>query len=147
MIIGAHTIIYSQKPEADRAFLRDVLRLPNIDVGEGWLIFALPSSELAVHPSERNNVHEFYFMCADIHTFVATMEGRGISCSSIRALGWGQLTRVTLPGGGKLGVYQPRHARPKSASAGSSKRRSARGGKKAPARSFAGSRRSKAKAR
>jgi len=115
MIIGAHTIIYSQKPEADRAFLRDVLRLPNIDVGEGWLIFALSSSELAVHPSEKNNVHEFYFMCADIHTFVATMEGRGISCSSIRALGWGQLTQVTLPGGGKLGVYQPQHAQPKAA--------------------------------
>jgi hypothetical protein len=115
MIIGAHTIIYSQKPEADRAFLRDVLRLPNIDVGEGWLIFALPSSELAVHPSEKNNVHEFYFMCADIRTFVATMEERGISCSSIRALGWGQLTQVTLPGGGTLGVYQPQHAQPKAA--------------------------------
>ena len=115
MIIGAHTIIYSQKPEADRAFLRDVLRLPNIDVGEGWLIFGLPSSELAVHPSEKNNVHEFYFMCADIRTFVAAMEEQGISCSSIQALGWGQLTQVTLPGGGKLGVYQPRHAQPKAA--------------------------------
>ncbi len=114
MIIGAHTIIYSQKPEADRAFLRDVLRLPNVDVGEGWLIFGLPSSELAVHPSEKNNVHEFYFMCSDIHAFVAAMEAQSISCSSIRALGWGQLTQVTLPGGGKLGVYQPRHARPKT---------------------------------
>jgi hypothetical protein len=115
MIIGAHTIIYSQKPEADRAFLRDVLRLPNIDVGEGWLIFGLPSSELAVHPSEKNDVHEFYFMCADIGVFVAAMEERGISCSCIQALGWGQLTQVTLPGGGKLGVYQPRHAQPKTA--------------------------------
>ena len=114
MIIGAHAIIYSQKPEADRAFLRDVLRLPNIDVGEGWLIFALPSSELAVHPSEKNNVHEFYFMCADIHAFVAAMEKQGVSCSSIQALRWGQLTQVTLPGGGKLGVYQPRHAQPKA---------------------------------
>ena len=115
MIIGAHTIIYSQKPEADRAFLRDVLRLPNVDVGERWLIFGLPSSELAVHPSEKNNVHEFYFMCADIRTFVAAMEEHGIFCSSIQALGWGQLTQVTLPGGGKLGVYQPRHAQPKAA--------------------------------
>ena len=114
MIIGAHTIIYSQKPEADRAFLRDVLRLPNIDVGEGWLIFALPSPELAVHPSEKNNVHEFYFMCADIHAFVAAMEKQGISCSSIQVLRWGQLTQVTLPGGGQLGVYQPRHAQPKA---------------------------------
>jgi len=117
MIIGAHTIIYSQKPDADRAFLRDVLHLPNVDVGEGWLIFGLPSSELAVHPSEKNNVHEFYFMCADIRRFVAAMEEQGIFCSSIQALGWGQLTQVTLPGGGKLGVYQPRHGRPKAMTA------------------------------
>ena len=82
---------------------------------EGWLIFGLPSSELAVHPSEKNNVHEFYFMCADILTFVAAMEKQGISCSSIQALGWGQLTQVTLPGGGRVGVYQPRHAQPKTA--------------------------------
>ena len=115
MITGAHTIIYSRKPEADRAFLRDVLRIPNIDVGDGWLIFALPPSELGVHPSTKNNVHEFYFTCADIHAFVAAMEKQGISCSSIQAQGWGQLTQIKLPGGGKLGVYQPRHAQPKAA--------------------------------
>ncbi len=114
MIIGAHSIIYSRKPEADRAFLRDVLRLPNVDVGNGWLIFGLPPAELAVHPGPRNNVHEFYFMCADIQAFIAGMAKRGVSCGPVQALGWGQLTQVALPGGGKLGVYQPRHARPKA---------------------------------
>lgn len=116
MIIGAHSIIYSRKPEADRAFLRDILRLPNVDVGDGWLIFGLPPAELAVHPSGKNNIHEFYFMCADVKAFVAAMERRGISCGSIGNMGWGLLTQITLPGGGKLGVYEPRHARPKAAS-------------------------------
>lgn len=115
MIIGAHSIIYSRKPEADRAFLRDILQLPHVDVGDGWLIFGLPPAELAVHPSRKNNIHEFYFMCADIHAFVAAMERQGIPCGSIANMGWGQLTQLTLPGGGKLGVYQPRHARPKAA--------------------------------
>jgi hypothetical protein len=117
MIIGAHTIIYSQNAEADRVFLRDILKLSNIDIGEGWLIFDLPAAELAVHPSEKNSIHELYFMCADILTFVATMKKQSIPCSSIQALNWGQLTQVTLPGGGQLGVYQPRHARPKAAQA------------------------------
>lgn len=115
MIIGAHSIIYSRKPEADRAFLRDVLRLPHVDVGDGWLVFGLPPTELAVHPGPKNGVHEFYFMCADVEEFVATMKGRHISTSPIQNMGWGRLTQVTLPGGGKLGVYQPRHARPKAA--------------------------------
>ena len=112
MIIGAHTIIYSQKPEADRAFLRDVPRLSNIDVGEGWLIFALPSSELAVHPSEKNNVHEFYFMCDDVKALIAEMTAAKIECSPIHEERWGSITRLTLPGGGKLGVYQPKHPSP-----------------------------------
>ena len=114
MIIGAHSIIYSRKPDADRAFLRDVLRLPSVDAGDGWLIFGLPPAELAVHPGSKNDVHEFYFMCADIQAFTAAMARRGISCGPVQGMGWGQLTEVTLPGGGKLGVYQPRHARPKA---------------------------------
>jgi hypothetical protein len=113
MLTGAHAIIYSRKPEKDRAFLRDVLALPNVDVGEGWLIFGLPPSEVAVHPSEENDVHEFYFMCDDVEAFVSEMKERGIKCSRIHNRGWGLLTEVRLPGGGKLGVYQPRHARPK----------------------------------
>ncbi len=103
MLIGAHSIIYSKKPEEDRAFLRDILGLSYIDSGEGWLIFGLPPAELAVHPSAENNVHEFYFMCADIHAFVAAMEEKGVSCSPIQSFSWGELTQVTLPGGGEIG--------------------------------------------
>ena len=113
MIIGGHTIIYSTQPEADRAFLRDVLRLSNIDVGQGWLIFGLPPAELAVHPSEKNDVHEFYFMCDDVAGFVAEIREAGISCDPVQDQGYGLVTQLTLPGGGRLGVYQPRHARPK----------------------------------
>lgn len=114
MIIGGHSIIYSRQPEADRAFLRDVLRLSNVDVGGGWLIFGLPPAEIAVHPSDNNDVHEFYFMCDDIEGFVAEMIGAGISCDPVQDQGYGLLTQITLPGGGRLGVYQPRHARPKT---------------------------------
>ena len=117
MIIGAHSIIYSKKPEADRAFLRDVLQLTNVDVGDGWLIFGLPPAEVAVHPSEENNVHEFYLMCDDINVFAAQMKKNGIACGPVDDQGWGLLCRLTLPGGGELGVYQPRHARPKAMSA------------------------------
>ncbi len=132
MIIGAHSIIYSRKPEEDRAFLRDILELPNVDAGGGWLIFGLPPAELAVHPSRKNDVHEFYFMCEDVRAFVAAMAKRRVRCSPIQNPGWGELTRVTLPGGGKLGVYQPRHARPRTSRA--RKTRKASGGRKAAAR-------------
>jgi len=113
MIVGAHSIIYSKNPEADRAFLRDALGLPHVDVGDGWLIFGLPPSEVAVHPAEEDGVHEFYLMCADVAAFVRSMKERKVTCGPILNRGWGLLTQVTLPGGSKLGVYQPRHARPK----------------------------------
>jgi len=122
MIVGAHSIIYSRKPEADRALLRDVLELPHIDVGDGWLIFGLPPSEVAVHPSEKNDVHEFYLMCKDVGAFVKAMEQHGVKCSKIQGMAWGLLTKVTLPGGGTLGVYQPRHARPTQPGVGSTGR-------------------------
>ena len=112
MINGAHVIIYSTDAEKDRAVLRDVLKLPNVDVGDGWLIFGLPPSEVAVHPSTRNDVHEFYLMCADIKAFADEMKKRGIDCGPLEDQGWGILSHMKLPGGGKLGVYQPRHARP-----------------------------------
>jgi hypothetical protein len=112
MITGSHSIIYSKKPEADRAFLRDVLKFPSVDVGDGWLIFGLPPSELAVHPSQKNDVHEFYLMCDDVESFVAEMKKQNVECGAVQNMGWGLLTQVTLPGGGKLGVYQPRHERP-----------------------------------
>jgi hypothetical protein len=112
MITGAHSIIYSKNSEADRDFLRDVLQLPHVDVGRGWLIFGLPPAEVAVHPSEENNQHEFYLMCDDIEAFVAQMKEKGVACGAVQDMGWGLLSQLTLPGGGNLGVYQPRHARP-----------------------------------
>jgi hypothetical protein len=125
MIIGAHSILYSAKPEEDRAFLRDVLKLTSVNVGGGWLIFGLPPSEVAVHPAEESGAHEFYLMCADVEAFVAEMGKHGIACGPVQNLSWGLLTRMTLPGGGAVGVYQPRHARPKPMSAGKSKRKPA----------------------
>jgi hypothetical protein len=113
MLIGAHSIIYSRKPEADRAFLRDVFGLSHVDVGEGWLIFGLPPAELAVHPSSKNNKHELYFMCKDIHAFVKAMKEMKVPCSKVQSMSWGERTQITLPGGGKLGIYEPRHASPK----------------------------------
>ena len=114
MITGAHSIVYSTNPEADRAFLRDTLQLTYVDVGHGWLIFGLPPAEVAVHPSDKNGVHEFYLICADIKAFVTEMKNHKISCLPVEDQGWGLLSRITLPGGGQLGVYQPRHARPKA---------------------------------
>jgi len=112
MLIGAHAIIYSTNPEADRAFLRDVLALPHVDVGGGWLIFALPPAELAVHPSPTNDCQALYLMCDDIAAFVTEMKMHQIACGPVENPGWGLITYVSLPGGGKLGVYQTRHARP-----------------------------------
>jgi hypothetical protein len=112
LINGAHAIIYSANADADRAFLQDVLELPNVDVGRGWLIFALPPSEVAVHPAEGSDRHELYLMTDDIHSFVGAMARRNVACTPPNDQGWGVLSEVTLPGGGKLGVYQPRHERP-----------------------------------
>jgi hypothetical protein len=114
MINGAHIIIYSKNPEADRDFFRDVLKFPHVDAGQGWLIFGLPPSEVAVHPSEKNNVHEFYLMCPDATALAAALLKKGVPCSPLMNRGWGLLINITLPGGGTIGIYEPRHARPKS---------------------------------
>jgi hypothetical protein len=127
MIIGAHTIIYSKKAEEDRAFVRDVLGLSGVDVGGGWMIFALPPSELAFHPHEQNDQHEIYLICEDVDVFVRTMKKRRVKCRPIEDQRWGRVTSVQLPGGGQLGVYQAHHARPKAPSKrGASKRAAAR---------------------
>jgi hypothetical protein len=112
MIHGAHVIIYSTDAEADRAFLRDVLKFDSVDAGHGWLIFALPPSEIAVHPSGENNVHELFLMCDDVHAFIAEMKEKNVSCSAVDEQRWGSITRLALPGGGTLGVYQPKHPSP-----------------------------------
>jgi hypothetical protein len=123
MITGAHAIIYSTNPDADRSILRDVFKLTHVDVGGGWLIFGLPPAEVAVHPSDRNNVHELYLMCEDIEALVAEMTRHALACDPVQNQAWGLVTRLTLPGGGKLGIYQPRHARPAPMTAGSSRQR------------------------
>ena len=113
MIRGAHMIIYTTDAEADRAFFRDVLQWPFVDAHEGWLIFALPPSELACHPvMEDGEKHEIYLMCDDVDALVGDMTSRGYACSPVSEEGWGRLTQLTLPGGGKLGIYEPRHPSP-----------------------------------
>src|SRR5262245_14972349 len=113
MLMGAHSIIYSTNAEADRAFLRDILKLTHVDVGDGWLIFGLPPAEVAVHPGDKVDLYGFYLMFDDIAGFVTEMERRHIACGPVQNEGWGLLSYVTLPSGGRLGIYQPRHARPK----------------------------------
>jgi hypothetical protein len=109
MIFGAHTVIYSKDAEADRRFLSDVLGLVSVDVGRGWLIFELPPSELAVHPAEVNDSHELYFLCDDLNAEIAALTEKGASCAELKEVRWGSITKVALPGGGALGLYQPKH--------------------------------------
>ena len=109
MIFGAHIIVYSKNAEADRAFLRDVLGFSSVDAGHGWLIFALPPAEVAVHPDNQNDRHEFYLMCDDLKAEIAALAAKGVVCSEVHEERWGSITKVPLPGGGELGLYQPKH--------------------------------------
>ena len=109
MIIGAHTVVFSKDAEADRAFFRDVLGFRSVDAGGGWLIFALPPGEAAFHPADNNDVHEFYLMCDDLAAEIAALAEKGVECAEVREESWGTLTRVPLPGGGGVGLYQPKH--------------------------------------
>jgi len=109
MVFGAHIIVYSKNAEADRAFLRDVLGFHSVDAGHGWLIFALPPAEVACHPAEENGRHELYLMCDDLAAEMANLKSKGIECSEIHEERWGSLTHLRLPGGGLLGLYQPKH--------------------------------------
>jgi len=112
MISGAHVMIFTRDEAADRAFLRDVLEIPCVDAGGGWLIFKLPPAELGVHGGENNDVHQLYFMCADLDAEIASLSGKGVTCGEPKQASWGRFTSVPLPGGGKLGLYQAQHARP-----------------------------------
>jgi hypothetical protein len=109
MISGTHMIIYSTDAEADRAFFRDILHFPAVDAGEGWLIFALPPAEIAVHPAAEINGHEIYLMCEDVGATVTELKSHGIKCAAVTDEGWGLLTHISLPSGDKLCLYQPRH--------------------------------------
>ena len=109
MITGAHIIVYSKDPESDRAFFRDVLKFPAVDAGHGWLIFAPPPAEIAFHPSEKNDLHELYFLCDNLKATIESLKGQKLNCGSVKEERWGSLTTILLPGGGKIGLYQPKH--------------------------------------
>jgi catechol 2,3-dioxygenase-like lactoylglutathione lyase family enzyme len=109
VITGTHAVLYSADPEADRAFLRDMLELPYVDAHDGWLIFTLPPAEVAVHPDAENNRHELYFMCDDLKAEISALENKGVRCSEVQEARWGSITMIPLPGGGDVGLYQPKH--------------------------------------
>lgn len=117
MIIGAHIMLQSTNDHADMGFLTDVLKLPSVNAGGGYMIFGIPPAEVSIHGSDRNDVHQLYFMCDDIAAFTGDMTRHGIAFSTPVRQSWGTVTEITLPGGGKLGVYQPRHERPQSTGA------------------------------
>ena len=110
MINGAHVILYSKDAEADRNFLRDVLGFPHVDAGHGWLIFALPPAEIAVHPDDNTGRHELYLMCDDLKAEMEALNAKGVHCSDVHNERWGSVTNITMPGGGVVGLYQPKHA-------------------------------------
>ena len=109
MVSGAHVIIYSTRAEEDRAFLRDVLGFKSVDAGHGWLIFALPPAEVAFHPSDENGAHELYFMCDGLRAEMAALSKKGVKCSDVQEARWGSITKMRLPGGGEVGLYEPKH--------------------------------------
>jgi len=109
MISGAHVIVYSKDAEADREFFREVLGFKSVDAGHGWLIFAMPPAEAAFHPSDTNGPHELYFMCESLKAEMAALAKKGVKCSKVSEERWGSITRIKLPGGGKIGLYQPKH--------------------------------------
>ena len=112
MISGAHVMIFTKDEAADRAFLRDVLEVPCIDGGGGWLIYKLPPAEMGVHGGEQNDVHHLYFMTESLDDAIAQLAARGVQCAEPFTASWGRATSVPLPGGGKIGLYEPRHPRP-----------------------------------
>ena len=109
MIFGAHVIVYSTDATADRAFFGEILGFSSVDAGHGWLIFALPPTEAAVHPTEGEAKNELFFMCDDLEAEIRALEAKGVRCSDVEEARWGSLTRVRLPGGAEIGLYQPKH--------------------------------------
>lgn len=108
MISGAHVVVYSKNAEADRAFFCNVLGFKSVDAGHGWLIFALPPAEAAFHPSDQNG-HELYFLCDSLKAEMASLAKKGVTCSEVQEARWGSITKMRLPGGGEVGLYQPKH--------------------------------------
>jgi hypothetical protein len=109
MIFGAHMVLYSNDAAADRAFLRDTIGLTSIDAGHGWLIFALPPAEAAIHPAETSTASELYLLCDDLNAEILTLQAKGVHCSEPQEARWGSITKITLPSGAELGLYQSKH--------------------------------------
>jgi catechol 2,3-dioxygenase-like lactoylglutathione lyase family enzyme len=119
MITGVHGIVFSEDADALRAFFQDILGFPSVDAGGGWLIFALPPAEVAAHPAEASGRHELYLMCDDIEGTVAELEAKGVAFTGpVSDEGFGLMTAMKLPGGGELGLYEPRHPLPPRESRG-----------------------------
>jgi catechol 2,3-dioxygenase-like lactoylglutathione lyase family enzyme len=117
VITGVHAIIFTRDAEADRAFFRDVLDMPAVDAGGGWLIFALPPAELAAHPTQGDSHHELYLMCDDVRATVEELAKKGVEFTrEVSDEGFGLMTALRLPGGGELALYEPRHPTPLSSS-------------------------------
>jgi len=109
MIFGSHVIVYSQDAAADRDFFREVLGFSSVDAGNGWLIFALPPAEIAVHPTDGPASTALYLMCDDLEAEMRALGAKGVTCSQVEEARWGSITKISLPGGGEVGLYQPRH--------------------------------------
>jgi catechol 2,3-dioxygenase-like lactoylglutathione lyase family enzyme len=119
MISGCHVVFYTRNPAADRAFFRDVLGFPSVDVGDGWLIFAMPPAEAAFHPADQASAQPsggqamlgsaFYLMCDDLKEFAAFLEKKNVRCTEFQQARWGTSATIPLPSGGCIGLYQPRH--------------------------------------
>lgn len=111
MINGLHALIHAHDADKVRAFFRDVLGFRSVDAGQGWLIFAMPPAELAVHPTEDSEPtrHELYFMCDDLNATMADLKAKGVMCGEITEARWGSITTIHIPGAGKIGLYQPKH--------------------------------------
>jgi len=109
MISGAHVVVHSKNAGADRSFFRDVLGFKSVDAGHDWLIFGLPPAEAAFHPSDENGVHELYFLCDDLSAEMASLSKKGVQFSELQEARWGSITKIQLPGGGKVGLNQPKH--------------------------------------
>lgn len=109
MIFGSHVIVHSKDATADRDFFREVLGFSSVDAGNGWLIFALPPAEAAVHPADETASTALYFMCDDLQAEMSALGAKGVACSQVEEARWGSVTTIALPGGGEVGLYQPRH--------------------------------------
>jgi catechol 2,3-dioxygenase-like lactoylglutathione lyase family enzyme len=119
MITGAHVLLYSNDPEADRVFFRDVLEFRSVDAGHGWLIFKLPPAEAALHPTDNHGAQaraahsplgaELYLMCDDLQALIESLAAKNVVCGPIDRVRWGIKTTIRLPSGGEIGLYQPMH--------------------------------------